>query len=128
MRAINDTGNEMSATYDINDSVGIIDSIASSSEFFTEFDMQGRDAVKDHLNGKGIPSVVYSPLPLNHQKAVANKKANAPLSTRLAGEVLSLPMHPYLSSDVLGRLSKSFMLRSKSSKESTLGETGAYLN
>ncbi|MEC8112901.1 MAG: DegT/DnrJ/EryC1/StrS family aminotransferase, partial [Pseudomonadota bacterium] len=62
--------------------------------------MQGRDAVKDYLKGKGIPSVVYYPLPLNHQKAVANKKANAPQSTRLAGEVLSLPMHPYLSSDV----------------------------
>jgi len=62
--------------------------------------MQGRDAVKDHLKGKGIPSVVYYPLPLNHQKAVANKKANTPQSTRLAGEVLSLPMHPYLSSDV----------------------------
>lgn len=62
--------------------------------------MQGRDAVKDRLNEKGIPSVVYYPLPLNHQKAVANKNANAPQSTRLAGEVLSLPMHPYLSSDV----------------------------
>jgi len=44
--------------------------------------------------------VVYYPLPLNHQKAVANHEANAPQSTRLAGEVLSLPMHPYLSSDV----------------------------
>ena len=38
MRAINDTGNELSAAYDINDSVGIIDSIAPSSEFFTEFE------------------------------------------------------------------------------------------
>ena len=62
--------------------------------------MRDRDAVKDHLKGKGIPSVVYYPLPLNHQKAVPNKKANAPQSTRLAGEVLSLPMHPYLSSEV----------------------------
>ena len=62
--------------------------------------MQGRDSVRDHLHGKGIPSVVYYALPLNHQKAVANHEANAPQSTRLAGEVLSLPMHPYLSSDV----------------------------
>ncbi|MDA0893265.1 MAG: Gfo/Idh/MocA family oxidoreductase [Proteobacteria bacterium] len=38
MRAINDTGNELCAAYDINDSVGIIDSIAPSSEFFTEFE------------------------------------------------------------------------------------------
>lgn len=38
MRAISDTGNELSAAYDINDSVGIIDSIAPSSQFFTEFE------------------------------------------------------------------------------------------
>ena len=56
--------------------------------------------MKDHLNRKGIPSVVYYPLPLNHQKAVANQNAYAPQSARLAAEVLSLPMHPYLSSDV----------------------------
>ena len=60
--------------------------------------LQGRDVVKDHLSRQGIPSVVYYPLPLNHQKAVANQKANVPQSIRLAGEVLSLPMHPYLSS------------------------------
>jgi UDP-2-acetamido-2-deoxy-ribo-hexuluronate aminotransferase len=62
--------------------------------------MQCRDAVKNHLNGKGIPSVVYYPLPLNQQKAVADNKANVAQSARLAGEVLSLPMHSYLSSDV----------------------------
>lgn len=38
MRAIKDTGNRLSVAYDINDSVGIIDSISPSSEFFTEFE------------------------------------------------------------------------------------------
>lgn len=38
MRAIKDTGNRLSAAYDINDSVGIIDSISPNSEFFTEFE------------------------------------------------------------------------------------------
>ncbi|MEE9943448.1 MAG: Gfo/Idh/MocA family oxidoreductase [Pseudomonas asiatica] len=36
MRAIKDTGNELACAYDINDSVGIIDSISPASEFFTE--------------------------------------------------------------------------------------------
>jgi UDP-N-acetyl-2-amino-2-deoxyglucuronate dehydrogenase len=38
MRAIKDTGNELVCAYDINDSVGIIDSLSPQSEFFTEFE------------------------------------------------------------------------------------------
>ena len=38
MKAIKDTGNHLSVGYDINDSVGIIDSISPASEFFTEFE------------------------------------------------------------------------------------------
>ncbi|WP_454735611.1 Gfo/Idh/MocA family protein [Cupriavidus necator] len=38
MTAIKDTGNELVSAYDINDSVGIIDSISPQSEFFTEFE------------------------------------------------------------------------------------------
>ena len=38
MHAIKDTGNRLSVCYDINDSVGIIDSISPQSEFFTEFE------------------------------------------------------------------------------------------
>lgn len=38
MLAIKDTGNRLSVAYDINDSVGIIDSISPQSEFFTEFE------------------------------------------------------------------------------------------
>lgn len=38
MRAIKDLGHQLSIAYDINDSVGIIDSISPQSEFFTEFE------------------------------------------------------------------------------------------
>jgi len=38
MRAIADTGNRLAVAYDINDSVGIIDSLAPEAEFFTEFE------------------------------------------------------------------------------------------
>lgn len=38
MRAIKDTGNRLAVAYDINDSVGVIDSISPQSEFFTEFE------------------------------------------------------------------------------------------
>jgi UDP-N-acetyl-2-amino-2-deoxyglucuronate dehydrogenase len=38
MRAIKDTGNNLAVAYDINDSVGIIDSISPNSAFYTEFE------------------------------------------------------------------------------------------
>ncbi len=38
MRAIVDTDNHLAVAYDVNDSVGVIDSIAPQAEFFTEFE------------------------------------------------------------------------------------------
>ncbi|NQY88478.1 MAG: Gfo/Idh/MocA family oxidoreductase [Colwellia sp.] len=38
MKAVKETNNNLSICYDINDSVGIIDSISPQSEFFTEFE------------------------------------------------------------------------------------------
>lgn len=38
MKAIKETNNQLVAAYDVNDSVGIIDSISPNSEFFTEFE------------------------------------------------------------------------------------------
>lgn len=38
MRAIKDTNSDLVSAYDINDSVGIVDSISPESEFFTEFE------------------------------------------------------------------------------------------
>jgi UDP-N-acetyl-2-amino-2-deoxyglucuronate dehydrogenase len=38
MKAIKETENHLSVCYDINDSVGIIDSISPQSEFFTQFE------------------------------------------------------------------------------------------
>ena len=38
LRAIKDTGSNLSVAYDINDSVGIMDSIFPQSEFFSEFE------------------------------------------------------------------------------------------
>lgn len=38
MRAIQDTGNRLIVAYDVNDSVGIIDSLAPQADFFTHFE------------------------------------------------------------------------------------------
>lgn len=51
MKAIKETGNELIAAYDPNDSVGIIDSYFPEANFFTEFERFDRHI--DKLNRKG---------------------------------------------------------------------------
>jgi dTDP-4-amino-4,6-dideoxygalactose transaminase len=58
-----------------------------------------RDAVAKRLKAEGIPTAVYYPRPINEQAAFATcpvASTGVAVSTRLAREVLSLPMHPYL--------------------------------
>ena len=50
MKAIKDTGNSLVATYDPNDSVGVIDSYFSSADFFTEFERFDRHIDKLRRN------------------------------------------------------------------------------
>ena len=55
-----------------------------------------RDALKKFLQGKDIPSMVYYPMPLHHQKAykdIGKTIGNLDISTQLCKEVLSLPIH-----------------------------------
>jgi len=56
MKAIRDTGNELVAALDKNDSVGIIDSFFPSADFFTEFERFDRhiDKLRRANNGQAI--------------------------------------------------------------------------
>jgi UDP-2-acetamido-2-deoxy-ribo-hexuluronate aminotransferase len=58
-----------------------------------------RDAVQARLKDAGIPTAVHYPLPLNQQPAVADRKRQLPAGDALAGQVISLPMSPYLGAD-----------------------------
>ncbi len=56
-----------------------------------------RDALQAKLQEEKIPTAVHYPIPLNRQPAVRDQLAHLPIGDRLACEVLSLPMHPYLT-------------------------------
>ena len=62
--------------------------------------MPNRDAVQAALKDAGIPTAVYYPMPLNRQPAVSDASANLSEGDRAADEVLSLPMHPYMTPEV----------------------------
>ena len=66
-----------------------------------------RDALAAALKAKGIPTAIYYPKPLHQQTAYSKFPCagnGVPVSERLAGEVLSLPMHPYLEESVQDRI------------------------
>ena len=66
-----------------------------------------RDQVVDELKGQGIPTAIYYAKPLHRQTAYKGYPISGnglPVSDRLAGEVLSLPMHPYLTEAVQDRI------------------------
>ena len=66
-----------------------------------------RDAVQAKLKEAGIPTAVHYPIPLNKQPAVASD-AVLPVGDRVAEEVMSLPMHPYISYESLKKITQAF--------------------
>ena len=67
--------------------------------------VQGRDSIQTKLKELGVPSVVYYPKALTQQDGYSSfpvVSSGVAVSEALAGSVLSLPMHPYLTkSDIL---------------------------
>ncbi len=85
-----------------------------------------RDRIAARLRGRGIPTAVYYPRPLHRQTAYARfpiVDAALPVSDRLAGEVLSLPMHPYLDPATQDRIIEE--TRAALSERATPRETPA---
>ena len=61
-----------------------------------------RDNLKEYLSRKNIPSMIYYPMPLHHQKAyagVGRVSGDLSVTEELCKRVISLPMHTELSDD-----------------------------
>jgi dTDP-4-amino-4,6-dideoxygalactose transaminase len=66
-----------------------------------------RDGLAAALKAEGIPTAIYYPRPLHRQTAYRTypvAQGGLPVSERIAAEVLSLPMHPYLDPDTQDRI------------------------
>lgn len=59
-------------------------------------ELVNRNLIQNQLAVTGVPTAVHYPIPLNRQPAVASD-AVLPHGDSVAGRVLSLPMHPYLT-------------------------------
>lgn len=66
-----------------------------------------RDGLQAYLEEQGIPSMVYYPTPMHCQTAYRNQsipEADCPVTRQLCDTVLSLPLHPYISSGEIDRV------------------------
>jgi dTDP-4-amino-4,6-dideoxygalactose transaminase len=66
-----------------------------------------RDAFAAALKAEGVPTAIYYPIPLHLQQAYKHYpvgKGGVAVSERLAAEVISLPMHPYLDEPTQSRV------------------------
>ncbi|MCO8245222.1 MULTISPECIES: DegT/DnrJ/EryC1/StrS family aminotransferase [unclassified Haladaptatus] len=60
---------------------------------------EDRDGLQNHLESHGIGTGVYYPTPIHKQPAYQHVEHDAPVSERMADEVLSLPVHPGLTGE-----------------------------
>lgn len=61
--------------------------------------IKNRDRIYERLRRNGIGALIHYPIPLHLQKAYSDlgyKKGDFPIAEKVAEEIISLPMHPFL--------------------------------
>lgn len=88
----------------------------NSTHVFHQYTLQlhgvDRQALRDHLAAKNIPSMIYYPVPLHFQKAYTSDRYKAgdfPVTEALCACVLSLPMHSELDEATLAYITESVL-------------------
>jgi len=87
-----------------------------SSHVFHQYTLVTRNVDRkgliEHLGSKGIPAMIYYPVPLHLQKAYLDpryKPGDFPVTEALAASVFSLPMHTELDREQLGFITGSVL-------------------
>jgi UDP-2-acetamido-2-deoxy-ribo-hexuluronate aminotransferase len=80
----------------------------NSTHVFHQYTLQvngiDRDKMKEFLEAKGVPAMIYYPVPLHMQKAYLDPRYKAgdfPVTEKLCATVISLPMHTEMHNDQL---------------------------
>jgi len=97
-------------------SITVPERVEYSSHIFHQYTIKvrdgQRDSLKDFLETKNIPSMVYYPGPLHMQNAysyLGYTSGDFPVTTALCKEVLSLPMHPEMEKEQLEYITNSIL-------------------
>lgn len=99
-----------------NDKILIPVRQANSTHVYHQYTLRlrgvDRDVLRAKLGDKGIPAMVYYPVPLHMQKAYRDERyaeGDFPVAECLAGCVLSLPMHTELDEEQLAYITHSVL-------------------
>ena len=79
-------------------------------QYTVRIEASRRDALKQYLQEKGIPTIIYYPIPLHLQKAYCKKEFEAgsfEVTERLSRTVLSLPVHTEMDEEQLSYICDS---------------------
>lgn len=69
-----------------------------------------RTVLQTQLEAHGVSTMIHYPIPPHQQKCYCNRVLGSlPISERLAGEVLSLPMYPCMSEDAVVHVVRSLL-------------------
>ena len=69
-----------------------------------------RDTVRDYLNANGVGAGIHYPVPLHRQPAYRKRGYDAlrlPVTERIAGEIISLPMYPEMTDAQIERVAET---------------------
>ncbi|MCC7301232.1 MAG: DegT/DnrJ/EryC1/StrS family aminotransferase [Bacteroidia bacterium] len=87
---------------------------AHSTHVFHQYTLQlngvDREALRRHMESKGIPAMIYYPIPLHLQEAYASdryKPGDFPVTEKLCAAVISLPMHTEMDETTLRYIAES---------------------
>jgi len=90
--------------------------VKNSTHVFHQYTLQlegvDRAELREFLANKGIPAMIYYPIPLHMQKAYLDPRYKAgdfPVTEKLCASVLSLPMHTELDEDTLKYITDSVL-------------------
>ena len=99
-----------------NDKILIPGHEAHSTHVYHQYTLRvvgaDRDKLRESLAERGIPAMIYYPVPLHQQKAYLDpryKDGDFPIAEKLAACVLSLPMHTELDDEQLAYITSSVL-------------------
>ncbi len=84
--------------------------VSAWAQYTVKLPADRRDDVSAKLREAGIPTAIYYPMPMHMQTAYrsyGDGEGSIPVSEQLSGEVLSLPMHPYMADADIERVAEA---------------------
>ncbi len=113
----NEVAQQYSAALEHTVQIPSIESDNSSAWAQYTVRVPNRNEIQRALSEQGIPTAVHYPKPVHLQPVFANlhvDRGSFPISEQASEEVLSLPMHPYMSESEVRKVSDSLHIAVKS--------------